>query len=438
MHLHSERFPHMHPLAAHLLGYLGLLTLAALPAQAQSSDAYGKTMTGDWGGTRTALATDGVNVRGSFITEAMGVVDGGVEHSARNAFQTQLGVDLDMGKLTSFWGDGRFHLTINDRRGRGTSQDLAGNDYMPIQEIYSDQFTRLTELSYDQNFLDKKVNWKAGFYVMGNDFGINQIMTNFVNAALCAHPISLSTSAGWTNWPRPRWATHVTVHPSAETTLRAGMVLVNTNYNLEANRWSLHESGTTGHLYPVEFEWAPGTADKGHFPGHYKIGYYYDTSDKAMVGDRSKLIADHREGAYLMTDQKLTNNTVNGGLSVFAQYTAQSQQTAVMHRWLSAGLVYQGLFPSRAQDRVALGYVRASINQHLLQQQWQLASMGLISDPDWELNQAEELFELAYTFQVRPWLSLRPDVQYITNPGTFRYRDTDNVLALGLQAKVTF
>ena len=427
-------YPHL-PLTP-LCGLLLVLPFAAL---AQSSDAFtGKTMTGNWNGKRSELDANGITLRGGFITEAMGVVSGGTDTSARNAFQTQLGVDLDMGKLTPFWGDGRFHLTINDRRGRSTSQDLAGNDYMPIQEIYSDQFTRLTELSYDQNFFNKKLNWKAGFYVMGNDFGINQIMTNFVNAALCAHPISLSTSAGWTNWPRPRWATHFTVHPTAETTIRAGIVLVNTNYNLEENRWSLHEHGTTGHMYPVEFEWAPGTASQGHYPGHYKIGYYYDSSDKAMVGNRSALTADHREGGYIMTDQKITNNAVNGGLSLFAQYTAQSQQTAVMHRWFSSGFVYQGLIPSRPTDRIAFGYVRASVNQHLLNYQLQLMQAGLISDPDWELNQAESLYELAYTFQLRPWLSLRPDVQYITNPGAFRYKNTDNVIAAGVQIKVTF
>lgn len=338
MKINCTATPAPHPFALALLGGLAaLLAATAFDARAQAADAYtGKTLTGDWGGRRSEWAADGIAVRGGFITEAMGVVDGGIDHSARNAFQTQVGVDLDMGRLTSFWGDGRFHLTVNDRRGRGTSQDLAGNDYMPIQEIYSDQFTRLTELSYDQNFLARKLNWKAGFYVIGNDFGINQIMTNFVNAALCAHPISLSTSAGWTNWPRPRWATHVTVHATPEITVRAGMVLVNTNYNLEANRWSLHEHGTTGHLYPVEVEWAPGTADKGPFPGHYKLGYYYDTSDKQMVGSRADETARRREGGYLMTDQKLTRNAVDGGLSVFAQYTAQSQQTAVMHRWTSA------------------------------------------------------------------------------------------------------
>jgi carbohydrate-selective porin OprB/nitrous oxidase accessory protein NosD len=420
---------------------------AVLPAQSAKTSALsttpadlytGKTMTGNWNGKRSEWAADGVTFRGGFITEAMGVVDGGVRRSARNAFQTQLGVDLDMGKLTDSWGDARFHLTINDRRGRSTSDELAANNYMPIQEIYSDQFTRLTELSYDQNFLDKKLNWKAGFYVMGNDFGINQIMTNFVNAALCAHPISLSTSAGWTNWPRPRWATHLTVHPTPEITVRGGMVLVNTNYNLEKNRWSLNEDGTTGHLYPVEVEWAPGTADHGNFPGHYKLGYYYDTSHTKMVGTRSSEIAGHREGGYVMIDQKVTNNEVNGGLSLFAQYTAQSQQTAVMHRWGSAGLVYQGLFNSRPLDRVAVGYVRASINRNLQQQQLRNQQAGLITDADWELNPAEALWEVAYTFQVNPWLSIRPDIQYITKPGTFRYKNTDNVLAMGVQAKITF
>lgn len=414
---------------------------AALPSSSVGTapDLYsGKTMTGNWNGKRSEWAADGVSFRGSFITEAMGVVDGGVKRGGRNAFQTQLGVDLDLGKLTDSWGDARVHLTINDRRGHSTSDDLAANNYMPIQEIYSDQFTRLTELSYDQNFLNKKLNWKAGFYVMGNDFGINQIMTNFVNAALCAHPISLSTSAGWTNWPRPRWATHVTLHPAPEITVRGGVVLVNTNYNLEQNRWSLHEHGTTGHLYPIEVEWAPGTANGSNYPGHYKIGYYYDTSDARMVGSRASETARQREGGYVMVDQKVSNNAVNGGLSLFAQYTAQSQQTAVIHRWGSVGMVYQGLFDSRPQDRVALGYVRASINRNLNRQQLLNQAAGLIANGDWQLNQAEALWEVAYTFQVNPWLSLRPDVQYITKPGTFRYKNTDNVLALGLQAKVTF
>ena len=33
---------------------------------------------------------------------------------------------------------------------------------------------------------------------------------------------------------------------------------------------------------------------------------------------------------------------------------------------------------------------------------------------------------------------IRPDVQYIVNPGTFAYTRTDNAWALGVQTKVTF
>jgi porin len=441
-----------------MLAWAGSLVLsspwAALAATADSAPAAepassqdpftGKTLTGDWGGRRSELHADGIDLRGSFIDEAMGVVHGGLDRGARNAYQTQVGVDLDMGKLTSFWGDGRFHLTVNDRRGLSTSNELGGNDYMPIQEIYSDQFTRLSELSYDQNFFDRKLNWKAGYYVFGNDFGINQIMTNFVNAALCAHPISLSTSAGWTNWPRARWATHVTWHPTEDTTLRAAMVLVNTGYNLERNRWRLDVQGTTGHLYPVEFEWAPRIA--GQYPGHYKVGYYYDTSDTRMVGDRAGdaalglpvRMADHREGGYAMFDQKVTRNAVDGGLSLFLNYTAQSQQTAVIHRWASTGFVYQGLFASRPQDRLSFGYVRASVNRHLNAYQRLLGDAGAVDDPDWALNSAEQLYELAYGFQVRPWLSVRPDLQYVVKPGAFRHLDTANVLAAGVQVRVAF
>ncbi len=60
--------------------FIGILLCLPLAAQAESSsdNAFsGKTMTGDWGGTRSELYADGVNVRGGFIDEAMGVVNGG-------------------------------------------------------------------------------------------------------------------------------------------------------------------------------------------------------------------------------------------------------------------------------------------------------------------------------------------------------------------------
>jgi porin len=51
------------------------------------------------------------------------------------------------------------------------------------------------------------------------------------------------------------------------------------------------------------------------------------------------------------------------------------------------------------------------------------------------LNSAEQLIELGYGYQATPWLTLRPNVQYIIEPGAFSGQDIDNALVLGLQVK---
>ncbi|MEE7559190.1 carbohydrate porin, partial [Xanthomonas sp. Kuri4-2] len=357
MKINCTATPAPHPFALALLGGLAaLLAATAFDARAQAADAYtGKTLTGDWGGRRSEWAADGIAVRGGFITEAMGVVDGGIDHSARNAFQTQVGVDLDMGRLTSFWGDGRFHLTVNDRRGRGTSQDLAGNDYMPIQEIYSDQFTRLTELSYDQNFLARKLNWKAGFYVIGNDFGINQIMTNFVNAAFCAHPLAFMANSGWYNYPAARWGVEGAQQLAPAFNVRVGWFQVNPRLGFAARdtyAFRPFASGTTGSLFPLEATWKPGGG--GRHPGVYKFGGYYDSSRVASKGlDPSPTTGRH--GAYVLAEQKLyaPGGDRDRGLTAFAQYLVSDHATAQITRWYALGGVYQGI-GRRDHDRIAL------------------------------------------------------------------------------------
>jgi porin len=51
------------------------------------------------------------------------------------------------------------------------------------------------------------------------------------------------------------------------------------------------------------------------------------------------------------------------------------------------------------------------------------------------LDSAEQLIELGYGYQATPWLTLRPNVQYIIEPGAFSGRDIDNALVIGLQVK---
>ena len=54
------------------------------------------------------------------------------------------------------------------------------------------------------------------------------------------------------------------------------------------------------------------------------------------------------------------------------------------------------------------------------------------------IDSAEQLIELSYGYQATPWLTLRPDVQYIIEPGAFSGESIDNALVLGLQVKAIF
>jgi porin len=148
-----------------------------------------------------------------------------------------------------------------------------------------------------------------------------------------------------------------------------------------------------------------------------------------------------RDGGYVLVEQKAytPGNNADIGLTAFAQYMESDTETAQIKRWYAVGGVWQGI-GHRSKDRIALGYVGADINRNLVDaRRATLQEAGVANDsPLYALTGAEELYELSYSFQVNPWLMLRPDVQYITNPGTFAYTQTDNALAVGLQAKITF
>ncbi len=433
----------MNPAKSPSLGLsLGILATALLPAlaSAQSSNRYeGKTLTGDWGGTRTDLVERGIAFRGDYVGEAMGVVDGGYgETGTRYAQQVRVGMDLDMGKLAG-WDGGAFHFTLNDRRGRSTSVDFVGNRF-PIQEAYGGQYTRLTELSYDQTFNAGQSYYKLGYYAMGNQFGLHSLLTHFVNAAFCAHPLAMSGNSGWYNYPMARWGGELAQQVSPAVNVRTGWFQVNPNLggNIERNAFRPFVSGTTGSLFPVEVTWTPAKGSR--HAGVYKFGGYYDTSRVDKRGlDPSPTTGRH--GAYVLAEQRLTQESADPsrGLTAFAQYMVSDTDTAQIKRWYALGGVYQGI-GSRAHDSIALGYVGADINDRLVDaRRATLMSGGVPSDsPLYNLSQAEELFELSYSVQVNPWLMIRPDVQYIVNPGTFNYSGTDNAWAVGVQAKVTF
>jgi porin len=417
-------------------GYATLLAMVSLaPAGARAEDQ--STLTGDWGGARTRYLDAGVNFRGDYVSETFANVSGGLQRGSTYAQQLRLGADVDMDRLAG-WSGATLHLTINDRRGAGVSADYIGNR-LPVQEVYGGPYTRLSEASIEQNLLEGRLNLRLGFFAMGNDLGGQIIGCQLVNAAFCAHPLSLSGNSGWYNYPNARWGAAVRYKLAPELLVRTGVYQDNPRLGDKENAFRPFAAGTAGVVLPLELEYAPGSAlHSAALPGHYKLGVLYDTARVARKGEVGAVsgTVSGRYGIYLLADQMVLRDGPGGrGLSVFGQFTANPRSSAQITRWVAAGLVKTGTLKGRDADTVALGVVHAQVNPRL-------RASAADSSPETggyaSLPAGETVVELSYGLQALRWLGVRADLQYVVDPGAFSYRSTRNALALGTQLKITF
>lgn len=414
---------------------LTIVALTSVDVQAEDLQASteSSTLTGDWGGARSRYTAAGVNFRGDYVSETFANVSGGLKRGSTYAQQVRLGADFDLARLAD-WSGATLHFTINDRRGESVSSAYVGNR-LPVQETAGGSYTRLSEASIEQKLLADKLNLRLGFFAMGNDLGGMAVGCQLVNAAFCAHPLSMSGNSGWYNYPNARWGAAVRYQLQPELYFRTGIFQDNAKLGDKENAFRPFAAGTTGVVLPLELEYAPGSAaHSAALPGHYKLGALYDTARVKRQGEAGTV--GERYGMYLLADQMIVRDRVTGrGLAVFGQFTANPQASAQITRWYAAGLVKTGTFAGRDADTIALGVARAQVNPRL-------RASAAAADADiggyTALPAGETVVELSYGWQPLRWLGVRADVQYIIDPGAFSYRSTQNAVAVGTQLKITF
>lgn len=110
------------------------------------------TLTGEWGGLRTRLRDDGIDLTASYGTESATNVSGGARHRVTEAGQFVFGTTVDAEKLSGISG-GTFQATITYRRGKDLGADVGLGVLQQVQEVYGrGQTWRLTQLWYQQVF----------------------------------------------------------------------------------------------------------------------------------------------------------------------------------------------------------------------------------------------------------------------------------------------
>jgi len=436
---------------------LSAAAVLVMSANAMADEAFSadsKWMTGDWGGERTKLIEQGIDIKADYVGEVGANLHGGYNNNktARYSDQFGLGVALDLQKLWG-WDNTQAKIQLTNRNGENISNDRIGDPragtLSSSQEVYGrGHMVRLTQLYIQHQFLDGKLDVKAGYFGEGEDF--NTFPCEFQNLAFCGSQVGNWATNIWYNWPVSQAALRVKYNITPELYAQIGAYNQNPSQLEHGNGFKLSGSGTKGTVLPVELVWSPKV---NNLPGEYRIGYYKSSApapdlrqdingqDAATTGQPYRM-HDSKHGYWLVVQQQLTshNGDASRGLNIAANATFHDKATNIVDNYQSLMFVYKGPFDARPKDDIGIGFARIHVNDQV-KKNAELANVAndvtnydsLSYSP---LRDTEYNYELNYGIHVTNWLTVRPNLQYITHPGGVD--KVDNALVAGLKIQSVF
>ena len=441
----------------------GLLALAALPAAAEprgtqaaetrapaQPDVAPKAehILPDWGGWRSSLEDKGLYLLLDATTEFAGNVSGGTRQGSTFANQVGLEFDIDWQRLAGLTGFST-HLILINRSGNSTSH-LFGDDFMPVQEIYGaggNVAVHLVSVYGQWVGLDRRLDLAAGRMNVENDFASSALYCNFMNNGLCGDPKALpGGDIGHSAYPDAVWAGRVRVRPHPDLYVETGVYEVNQalygNQFRSGFEWGTeHDSGV---YVPVEIGYTPSLGPD-RLPGHYKIGFGYDSSntytDFASALTPATPAPTHRGNTQLwvLVDQMLLRQGKGetDGLIVLGGFIRNDPNRSVYAEQYVLGLLDRAFWAARPQDTVGVMFSYNTVSGPLSTVQGLEATYGLpFSNKATGQQTREMVIEASYTIHVTDGLTFMPDFQYVIRPNA--QANIHDAAVFGFKAHLTF
>ena len=409
---------------------------------ADPPDLAADNFTGDWLGVRTLLQ-DAVNLRAHFTTESAANPSGGNYQTVRYTQQIDFGADFDLHRLLKNSGrDDPGHPNRQRRTqsvGRCNRKPVCGAGTL---RCWAKLPTGGNELS--AGFVLTQSDHELGWSPVGDHFAGFPAFCDFQNGVICGHASAMTTDSGAHNFPTGEWGARINMRPRPNFDVATGIYQVNPNEDNANDGFDL-SFRSTGVFLPIELGWLRGRGS-GELPGDYKVdrllqlvGYPGPAQghQRTICRAHGEPYEQHngRWGGYIMADQMVFREEPgsNRGLTLGAMVTMGDPGTAKYRYSLMAGGHYQGTFRGRGKDVVSL---HDCLCAHQLPVDPISAGHRCCRARLQWIQTFESIAEIDYGLQVKPWLRIRPNLQYVTNPGGTG--KIPNAFVIGLYTQVTF
>ncbi len=340
------------------------------------------------------------------LHDAYANTTGGAQRGGGVISYIDLSLTIDTEKA-NWWNGGKVVLEGIGVYGRQPSK-LVG-DYQYSSSIDAPQTMEPYQLYYEHTFLDGTLSWLAGVHDYSLDFAVADYGWDFIHSAFWT-PSTL-TQIWWSFYPCTGLGTRAKLQMSDSLYLLAGAYDGNPTdqSNIRKIDWGLSKKDGAHTL--VELGLAQ--SNEGQRPYKLALGGWYNSGEFDSA-DGGTMRAN--SGTYLVGQTLLVreDDTYERGLGGFFQ-VGQADNTRNFNSWyFGAGLRYKGVFNSRPDDVLGLAWGRAQIG-------------STYRDANPGTDSFEGNAELTYRALVKPWLTLQPAVQLISNPGANSSYD-DSVL----------
>lgn len=318
-----------------------------------------------------------------------------------------LSLTIDTEKA-GWWDGGKFVLEGIGVYGRQPVSVIG--DYQYTSSIDAPDGVELYELFYEHSFLDGRLTWLAGVHDYSLEFAVAEYGWDFIHSSFWSP--STMTQYWWSFYPTTGLGSRAKLKVSETGYLMAGVYDGNATDqdNIREIDWTLSKKDGAHTLV----ELGVAQSDEGKRPYKLAIGGWYN-SGEYQAADGGLMHAN--SGTYLVGQTMLAaeDETYQRGLGGFVQ-VGQADNTRNFNSWyFGAGLRYKGLLPARTEDILGIAWGRSEIS-----------GTYRAANPGYDSFEGD--VELTYRSVIRPWITIQPSVQLITNPGAISEYDDAVVL----------
>lgn len=352
--------------------------------------------TGDWKGGRTWLEERGLTFSLIYYGEVFWNTRGGIRTTDEAVYAGLLDVSAEFStEDAGLWEGGILFFRFQQKHGHGITEEYV-RDFQVLSNMDALNFTQVSELWFGQSFLDDRIWITVGKQEANDCFAGVEYGAEFINSSA-----GFSPTIPLASYPDQDLGAVLGTAPIPWFSVNLGV------YNGDPDgRRSLKGAfaDLSGPMVITEPALHYGLGGRR---GHFRVGGWFNGTDADSPDEDDPRPETFGEayGWYLTWDQELwrehPEDVEDGqGIGIFGQYGWAPPDRSLAEHYVGGGIQWSGPIPRRDGDIAGVGvfHVRFSDEANL--------EKG-----------TETVIEAFYHAQLFGFLFLKPDLQYVINPG---------------------